>query len=102
VSSLRAFPPSAADAYGASGIAGSPGSITFAAHSVQVDGKAIQLSAAQTKQGNSQYRKARRLALIPVAGAVAIAVHGRDAVIDQGATLGASVEYEQVSSASTR
>jgi Chitobiase/beta-hexosaminidase C-terminal domain len=89
-------------AYGSS-VGGVPGGISFAARSVVVHGRTINLSGGETKEGEAKTAKLQKIWFIPGVGpAIAMGTHGENAEIAQGAVWSAAVEPQPVSTASTR
>ena len=78
-----------------SGLAGAPGTISFAAHSLLLtDGETIPLSGGETLDGRSRANTAGAFGLIPWIGLGGLLIHGKNAVIPKGAEFTAFVDTE--------
>jgi hypothetical protein len=75
------------DKHGALGL---PGDLTFEVNSLLMNGRVIQLSGTESKEGHDKVSKAFGLFFIP-GGVAALAVHGDQAEIDKGTPLTALV-----------
>ncbi len=73
------------------GLAGQPGTITFAVHSLDVPGNAIPLDGTETKEGQNKYKTVRSVAIVPFVGISALFVHGKQAEIAPNSSLTALV-----------
>jgi Chitobiase/beta-hexosaminidase C-terminal domain len=73
------------------GLAGAPATLTFAVHSITMNGRTIPLSATETKEGLSRQNTSVSLLFIPVVGLSGVLIHGQEATIPKGATLTALV-----------
>jgi hypothetical protein len=76
------------------GLAGQPGTITFAVHSLQVPGNAIPLDGTETEEGKDKYNTVRSVAIVPFVGITALFVHGKQAEIAPNMVLTASVAQD--------
>ena len=73
---------------------GQPGELVFKADDLQADGTVIKLRGTAAKEGQDEVNKAAAFLVIPVP--VALFVHGKDAVIKQGAVFTAFVDADTV------
>jgi len=76
--------------------AGTPGDLAFEIKSLKFDGLKVPLQGGETIEGANHYDRAKGLALIPVVGFGALAVHGNEAEIKPGMSVTATVERDIV------
>jgi hypothetical protein len=76
------------------GLAGQPGTITFAVHSLNIPGNVIPLDGTETKEGQNKYKTVRSVAIVPFVGISALFVHGKQADIAPNMTLTALVDQD--------
>jgi hypothetical protein len=84
-----------------SGHAGTPGSISFAVHSVSVDGRTVPLSGTETLEGEWKVNSLRK-AMIPVIGPAFLLQRGTNPEIEPGTMMSATIEPDRVATAASR